>query len=346
VNLTPLIGTVIAVQANFYRVQVLPAKATVPMVLLCTCRNLLVKMGVKIMVGDRAIVVEPDWDNQCGTISEILPRTQEFDRPPVANADRILLVFALAEPTLDPYLLSKFLVKAESSGVGVSICLSKSDLVTTSELTAWRSRLAAWGYQTYPISTQTGDGIAELKSHLIDKITILTGNSGVGKSSLINTLIPDLDLRVAKVSGKLQRGRHTTRHVELFPLPDGGWIADTPGFNQPDLTCNPVELARCFPEIRARSNIAHCQFGDCLHRDEPNCAVRGDWERYADYLDFLTGAIEYTERLLDRPNPEANFKTKHRQGKQAIEPKLSTKKYRQLSRRSQHQYLETEDEEY
>jgi ribosome biogenesis GTPase / thiamine phosphate phosphatase len=345
VIVSPLLGTVIAIQANFYRVQLSADRSGLPVVLLCNSRMLLAKMGVKIMVGDRAIVVEPDWANQKGTISEILPRTQEFDRPPVSNADSILLVFAVAEPTLDPYLLSKFLVKAESSGAAVNICLNKSDLVTTAELERWQTRLSDWGYNSYPISIKTGDGVDRLKAHLTDRITILAGHSGVGKSSLTNALIPDLNLRVANVSGKLQRGRHTTRHVELFALPDGGWIADTPGFNQPDLNCDRAELAGCFPEIRHRLHLDRCQFSDCSHRDEPNCVVRGEWERYPDYLDFLAQAIEYTDRLQSQPNPESNFKTKQRGKTTAIEPKLAPKKYRQISRRWQHQDLQMDGDD-
>ena len=142
------------------------------------------------------------------------------------------------------------------------------------------------------------------------------------------------------VSGKLQRGRHTTRHVELFALPGGGLLADTPGFNQPDLDCAAADLAHYFPEARQRLEAAQCQFNNCRHRDEPNCAVRGDWERYEHYLEFLAEAIAYQEFCQQFTGTESGLKLKVKQdGKQQYEPKLETKKYRRLSRRKKHQNL-------
>jgi ribosome biogenesis GTPase / thiamine phosphate phosphatase len=170
---------------------------------------------------------------------------------------------------------------------------------------------------------------------------VVAGPSGVGKSSLIDALIPNIKLRVGKVSGKLQRGRHTTRHVELFELPGGGLLADSPGFNQPDLDCIPSNLAQYFPEARARLKLQICQFSNCLHRDEPNCAVRGDWERYEHYLDFLDKAIARQAALQQQPNEESNLKlmTK-RSGKSQYEPKLQAKKYRRTSRKVKNQNLQ------
>ena len=132
-------------------------------------------------------------------------------------------------------------------------------------------RLMAWGYQPLFISVQNSINIDQIATYLQDKITVIAGPSGVGKSSLINSLIPDINLRVGEVSGKLARGRHTTRHVELFEMPTGGLLADTPGFNQPDLDCSPQELIHYFPEARERLAAAHCRFSDCIHKDEPDC---------------------------------------------------------------------------
>jgi ribosome biogenesis GTPase / thiamine phosphate phosphatase len=281
-----LVGTVIAVQANFCQVQI---DRDTPEIggksILCTRRARLQKIGINVMVGDRVVVEEADWLGGRGVVAEVFPRHSVLDRPPIANADRVLLVFALAEPALDPYLLSKFLVKAESTGLQVSLCLNKLDLVTEIELQEWNARLTGWGYEPIAISVETGRGIEELRSQLDRQITVFAGHSGVGKSSLTNALIPALNVRVANVSGKLSRGRHTTRHVELFTMPTGGLIADTPGFNQPDLTCTPTELPNYFPEIRSRLAQGQCQFSNCNHRDEPNCVVRGDWERYSQSLE-------------------------------------------------------------
>ena len=355
-SLTPT-GTVVAVQANYYQVQLDPlareeeAPATnsssndrlepVPLSLLCTRRSLLKKLGQQVMVGDRVLVEQPDWEGGRGAISHVFPRDSELDRPPVANANQILLVFALAEPTLDPHQLSRFLIKAESTGVDVCLCLNKSDLLSEAKRLEWQQHLSQWGYDPLFISVQNQMNIEAVKSKLTGKMTVISGPSGVGKSSLINLLIPNAHLRVAKVSGKLGRGRHTTRHVELFELPSGGLLADTPGFNQPELDCTPQELGHLFPEVRQRLATGSCQFSDCLHQDEPNCVVRGDWERYEYYREFLDLAIAHQESLKHQSNSESIVKVKKkRSGTEEFEPKLASKKYRRMSRRMQHQTLQ------
>ncbi|MBD0334514.1 MAG: small ribosomal subunit biogenesis GTPase RsgA [Cyanobacteria bacterium Co-bin13] len=347
-------GTVLAVQANYYWVKlddvaVEPGSDAPDSVyskprpenLLCTRRARLKKVGQRVMVGDRVQVEEPDWAGGRGAIAQVLPRSTMLDRPPVANADQVLLVFALAEPDLDPFQLSRFLVKAESTGLTVNLCLNKRDLVDEQTRQGWIDRLQTWGYTPTLISVQTGSIWPELSQQLKHHITVVSGPSGVGKSSLINHLIPAAELRTGAVSGKLGRGRHTTRHVELFELPSGGFLADTPGFNQPDVTCAPEELADCFPEIRQRLAAESCQFSDCLHRDEPGCAVGDDWERYEHYLALLEEALDRQEALNQQRDPETVFKVKTTEAGQAQqEPKLQAKKYRRVSRRSDKQALQ------
>ncbi|NEN98029.1 MAG: small ribosomal subunit biogenesis GTPase RsgA [Moorea sp. SIO3I7] len=354
---TRWLGTVLAVQANFYQVRLdqlkvdklevvgcednLQANNLQPSTLLCTRRARLKKIGQQVMVGDRVVVDEPDWAGGRGVIAEVLPRTTQLDRPPIANAQQILVVFALEEPTLDAYQLSRFLVKAESTGFKVCLCLNKRDLVTQQQQQHWQQRLEAWGYQPVLISVHNGTCLAQLTDLLSQTISVMAGLSGVGKSSLINYLIPATRVRVAEVTGKLGRGRHTTRHVELFELPKGGFLADTPGFNQPDLTCSPEDLIHYFPEARERLAQHRCQFSNCLHRNEPNCAVRGDWERYQHYLDFLAEVIARQEALNQKADIESTMKLKIKaSGRRQYEPKLETKKYRRRSRRTQHQTLD------
>lgn len=340
-----ILGTVLAVQANYYwskldqpvQIETSPEPITF---LLCTRRTRLKKIGQQVMVGDQVQIEEPDWIGGRGAIAQVFPRSTELDRPPIANVDQILLVFAMAEPTLDPIQLSRFLVKAESTGIEIQLCLNKSDLIDIETQQFWRDRLQAWGYQPLLISLRQYQGIESLQAALDQKITVISGPSGVGKSSLINRLIPKVDLRTSAVSGKLGRGRHTTRHVELFELPTGGLLADTPGFNQPDLTCAPIELAHYFPEARQRLEQQSCQFSNCLHRDEPNCAVRGDWERYEHYLTFLAEVVAHQQAIDRRSDEEATVKVKSKgEGQLQTEPKLAAKKYRRPSRRTEKQTL-------
>lgn len=327
-------GTVIASQANFYQVR-LEHNHT----LLCTRPTRLKKIGQSIFVGDRVLVKTTGLER--GAIASVLPRETELERPPIANAQQILLVFALEEPTLDPIQLSRFLVKAESTKLKLLLGLNKVDLICPEKRKAWQDRLAKWGYEPYFFSVQTTEGVDSLQKVLENKITILAGPSGVGKSSLTSLLIPDVEVRVGKVSGKLQKGRHTTRHVELFELPSGGYIADSPGFNQPHFDFSPESLVYYFPEARARLAENSCKFHNCIHRDEPDCAVKGDWERYDYYLKFLAEAIAFQEAMSQKKEEESTVKTKFKaKGKKYTEPKLESKKYRRVSRKVANQNLE------
>ncbi len=328
------LGTVMAVQANFYQVR-LDEGST----LLCTRPTRLKKIGQSVLVGDRTYVKSANAER--GAIASVLPRKTELERPPMANADQILLVFALEEPTLDPLQLSRFLVKAESTKLKLLLGLNKSDLINNKEKQKWLNRLGAWGYEPYFFSVEKQEGIEEIRAALKNKITILSGPSGVGKSSLTSLLIPQLNIRIGEVSGKLQKGKHTTRHVELFEIPQGGYIADSPGFNQPDLDCNSESLINYFPEGRLRLNQGSCKFNNCLHQEEPECVVKGDWERYQYYLKFLNEILIQEEKNAQYREPESTVKKLVKNlGEIQEEPKLNTKKYRRVSRRLSHQKIE------
>jgi ribosome biogenesis GTPase / thiamine phosphate phosphatase len=350
------LGTVVAIQANYYSVQLdegpeldelrcsslgiaADPNNLEPVVLLCIRRAVLKKLGQQIWVGDRVAVEASDWQGMRGAIATVYPRQTFLDRPPIANVDQILLVFALAEPNLDPHQLSRFLVKAESTALTLQLCLNKRDLLSEAALIEWRNRLKDWGYDALMVSIRDDSMLPDdLMNALRGKITVVAGPSGVGKSSLTNRLIPEQKLRVNAVSGKLGRGRHTTRHVELFKLPEGGFLADTPGFNHPDILCEPEALSRYFPEIRQRQAAASCQFNNCLHRDEPGCQVRGDWERYEHYLSMLAEVLQQRQALAQQPDAEATDKVKIVEDGQVLrEPRLEAKKYRRTSRKTRNQ---------
>ncbi|NER82683.1 MAG: ribosome small subunit-dependent GTPase A, partial [Leptolyngbya sp. SIO1D8] len=210
-------GTVVSVQANYYWVKLDPIANQVPFpksTLLCTRRARLKKVGQRVMVGDRVLVEQPDWEGNRGAISAVKPREAQLDRPPIANANQILLVFALAEPDLDPHQLTRFLVRAELTGLDVCLCLNKRDLVDSKSQTDWHMRLAAWGYLPIMISVWHDKAFASLTQALQGRITVVSGPSGVGKSSLINKLIPAIDLRINAVSGKLGLRRHAKMEAD------------------------------------------------------------------------------------------------------------------------------------
>ena len=321
-------GLVVALEANFCRVGLeQPGPGGVDQ-LLCVRRTRLAKTGQQICVGDRVTVEGIDWAAARGAVAALGPRSSLLERPAVANCSRVVVVMALAQPEPDPLQLTRFLLTAERSGVAVELVLTKADLLPTDQAEQWRARLSGWGYPPLLVSSLRGEGLAPLRQRLqMPGIAVLCGPSGVGKSSLLNALIPDLALRVGSVSGRLQRGRHTTRHVELFPLAPGALLADTPGFNRPDLPADPVALAGLFPEIRQRLEQGVCRFKNCLHRGDPGCVVGVDWERHPLYRQCLEACLEQAAGARERP---AEPGLKQRGGRR--EPRLD-QRLRQPSRK-------------
>jgi len=293
----PAAGLVTALEANFCRVQLDGPGPQGVEELLCVRRTRLGKSGQRICVGDRVQVEGIDWTARRGAIAAVAKRHALLERPAVANCSRVVVVVAVAQPRLDAEQLSRFLLTAERTGVAVELVLTKTDLLEPADLMAWCNRLQGWGYEPLPVSVLRKEGLDTLRRRLEQPgISVLCGPSGVGKSSLINALVPALELRVSPVSGRLQRGRHTTRHVELFPLADGALLADTPGFNRPDLPSDPLALAPLFPEIRSRQIQACCRFRNCLHRGDPGCAVGDGWDRQPLYRSCLEAVLAQAER--------------------------------------------------
>ncbi|SFD62454.1 ribosome biogenesis GTPase [Paenibacillus catalpae] len=273
----------------------------------CRARGVFKKRGLTPLVGDD--VVYTLTENGEGTVEELLPRFSELIRPPVANVDLAILVFSVTEPSLNLQLLDKFLVHIEHAGIEPVLCLSKQDLEQdggeTEEaavaIEAVNRIYTAIGYEVYGTSSRQGVGVEALHDRLKGHVAVFAGQSGVGKSSLLNALVPGLDLETNAISNRLGRGKHTTRHVELVEI-GGGYVADTPGFSQLDFTELGIEdLGYCFREMRELA--PDCKFRACTHVHEPGCAVLKAVEegtiapsRHQNYLTFMTEMKERKRR--------------------------------------------------
>lgn len=237
----------------------------------CRGRGKLRHAKVTPLVGDR--VEFTPLDNGQGAIDAILPRKNQFQRPAVANIDQMVIIASGAIPVSDPFLLDRIISLAESKGCQPILCINKWDLVQAQDLL---DLYRGAGIPTLPVSARTGQGLEELRGMLAGKLSAFTGNSGVGKSSILNALDPTFALATGEISEKLGRGRHTTRHVEFFPVA-GGLIADTPGFSAFDAEKGGGEpldkdtLAETFREFRPY--LGQCRFVGCAHVKEAGCAV-------------------------------------------------------------------------
>ena len=237
----------------------------------CRARGKFRHKGITPLVGDRVNFTRLEGDS--GMVDEILPRKSEFLRPAVANIDQLVIIVSQATPVTDPYLIDRMTSLAESKGCESVICINKCDLERADELF---EIYTAAGFPTVRVSAQTGEGMDTLSDLITGKVSAFTGNSGVGKSSILNALEPGFGLSVGEVSEKLGRGRHTTRHVELFRLKNGAIVADTPGFSafdvEEDETVGRKEtLAATFREFAPY--IEDCYFTGCSHRKEKGCSL-------------------------------------------------------------------------
>ncbi len=274
-------GRIVRSISGFYDVQ------TADGLVNCRARGILRKDGQSPLTGD---MVEITVERGKGMVERILPRRNSFVRPAVANLDALVVFAANVNPVTEPFLIDRVAAIAGDQEVPVYLCINKCDLDPALDLIQIYTHA---GFQVIRASAETGEGVEELRQLLRGKLTAFTGNSGVGKSSMLNRLCPELELPVGEVSEKLGRGRHTTRHVELYTLEADTYVADTPGFSSFDTDQMDVilkeNLQYAFPDFG--NYLGKCQFHDCSHRAEPGCAVTraleaGELEptRYSSYL--------------------------------------------------------------
>ena len=274
-------GRILRSLSGFYDVQTQQGMIT------CRGRGHLRKEKEGPLTGD---LVEITVQQGKGMVENILPRRNRFVRPAVANVDALIVFASNVNPVTEPFLIDRVAAIAGDQGVAVHICVNKCDLDPAVDLIRiYRNA----GFSVIPASATTGEGVEQLRQLIAGKFTAFTGNTGVGKSSMLNALCPTLTLPTGEVSEKLGRGRHTTRHVELYRLDDDTYVADTPGFSSFDTEQMDVilkeNLQYAFPDFSPY--LGTCQFHDCSHRGEPGCGIRQGVEsgqiektRYESYL--------------------------------------------------------------
>ena len=256
-------GLIMKSTAGFYYVRCDDGK-----IIECRARGVFRKQKVSPLVGDKVVI---EHDGEKGTVAEICDRKNYLIRPPVANLDKLVIVSSVVEPVPSLLILDKLTAMAVNKDIEPVVVFSKADLENAEQYVEIYRKA---GIESFAFSSKTGDGAEEIRKVFNNSVCALTGNTGVGKSSLLNCIAPELELATSHISDKLGRGRHTTRTVELYEL-FGGYIADTPGFSSLDFENSEIiikeNLPFCFPEFE--EYIGQCKFVSCAHIGEKGCAV-------------------------------------------------------------------------
>lgn len=281
-------GKIIRGIAGFYYVHV-PGQG----VLECKAKGVFRNRREKPLVGDNVEVELLDRERRTGNVETILPRQNALIRPAVANVDQAIVIFAVSYPKPNLNLLDRFLLMMKTQGIPVGICFNKMDMVQEEEVQEMILQYQDSGIRVYQTSTYRQEGLDVLQEDLLEKTTVLAGPSGTGKSSVINAIFPDAQMETGQISEKIKRGKHTTRHSELFSLGGNTYLMDTPGFTSlslPDL--EKEELRNYYDEFLPYQDV--CRFLGCVHVHEPDCAVKDALEqgkisksRYDNYKQFF-----------------------------------------------------------
>ncbi len=279
-------GRIIKALSGFYYVQCADG------VVACKARGRFRKEKITPLVGDWA---EISVQGETGMLEALAPRRNSFIRPAVCNLDLLVVLASGVVPLTDPFLIDRVTAIAGYQNVPVLLCVNKTDLDSGDTLVDIYTHA---GFPVIRTSAETGEGIETLRQAITGKVSAFTGNSGVGKSSVLNRLAPEFGLKVGEVSDKLGRGRHTTRHVELFSLPGNTFVADTPGFSSFDTERMDLVLKEnlqyAFSDFAPY--LGKCRFDDCAHLKEPDCAVREAVERG----DIMRSRYDSYVRLYER----------------------------------------------
>ena len=267
---------------------------------LCKSRKNVYFQKQVIVVGDEVIISEISFKNKTAIIETLLERKNLFERPSVANISNIYVIISAKEPQLNFSQVNKFLISAESLFVKVSLVLTKCDLINTQIKNQFIQRFESWGYFPKTLNLLKENSYKYFLQELEkNKCSIFIGPSGVGKTTILNKIIPNLNNSTSPVSRKIKRGKNTTRNIELFSLSKNSYIVDTPGFNIPNLNINNKLVINLFPELRNQlfKESLNCKFRNCLHTHEPGCALDKHLERYKYYKELIDSSKNHHSQI-------------------------------------------------